>query len=309
MEYSIGIDIGGTKIAAGIISKEGEVVHKSTVPTPSMGKDEILSLLKEIIQNLLEWAADQQLALEGIGIGTAGQVGFFEGKIVSGTPNIKNWNGVPLRDEIQAYTDLPIYIDNDVNVLTLAEYQFGAAKGCEEVICLALGTGVGGGVLTKGELIRGTWGGGAELGHMTIDMNGKECNCGLRGCLETYASGTWIAKRMQELLEESGLDSNITSYDVIRLYHEEDEMAGQVIQTMIRGLANGIVNLIHLFNPQVVVLGGGVMSNGQWIIDLLKDEMKTMGMRSLVDDVEIRQSELHNDSGLIGAAIQTWLYK
>lgn len=306
MEYSIGIDIGGTKIAAGIVSNDGKIHYQKTVPTPAMGRDEILQLLKDVILELESWAGEKQIVLKGIGIGTAGQVGFYEGKIISGTPNIKNWNGVPLRDDIQNYSNLPVFIDNDVNVLTLAEHQFGAAKGYDEVVCLALGTGVGGGVLTKGELLRGTWGGGAELGHMSIDMNGKQCNCGLKGCLETYASGTWIGKRMQELRESRGQDTNVTSYDVFRLYKEGDPLATEVIQTMIQGLATGIVNLIHLFNPQVVVLGGGVMTDGQWIIDLLEEEMKTMGMRSLVDDVKIKQSELHNESGLIGAAIQVW---
>lgn len=309
MEYSIGIDIGGTKIAAGIVSQNGEVVYKEVVPTPSMGRGEILAILKELIEKLISEAEKQNLALKGIGIGTAGQVGFYEGVIVSGTPNIKNWNGVRLRENINTYTDLPVFIDNDVNVLTLAEHHFGAAKGYNEVVCLALGTGVGGGVLTGGELIRGTWGGGAELGHMSIDMNGDDCNCGLRGCLETYASGTWIGKRFQQKRRQHGLDDHVTSYDAFRLYHEGDSLAKEVVDMMIRGLAYGIVNLIHLFNPQVIVLGGGVMSDGEWIIELVKEKIKNLGMRSLVQDVKILQSELHNDSGLIGAAIQAWLYE
>ncbi|MCJ7842741.1 ROK family protein [Lederbergia sp. NSJ-179] len=308
MVYGIGLDIGGTKVAAGIVSSDGEVLFKKTVPTPEMGKEEILTLVKTIILELIEWADSHKVRLEGIGIGTAGQVDFNKRKVISGTPNIQNWNGVNLQEEITVYTDLPVFVDNDVNVLALAEHRFGAAQGYQEVICLALGTGIGGGILTKGELIRGAWGGGAELGHMSIDIHGEACNCGLRGCLETYASGTWIAKRMQKAREEKGLPTNVTSRDVFLLYQNGDLLATQVIETMIHGLSYGIVNLIHLFNPQVVVLGGGVMSKGQWIIDLVNKKISTMGMRSLVDSVELKLSELENDSGLIGAAMQAWLY-
>ncbi|MBO0991755.1 ROK family protein [Bacillus sp. SD088] len=308
MVYGIGLDIGGTKVAAGIVGSEGEVLFKKTVPTPEMGKEEILILLKTIILELIEWADSHKIKLDGIGIGTAGQVHFYEGKVISGTPNIKDWNGVNLRENIATYTDLPVFVDNDVNVLALAESVFGTAKGHKEVICLALGTGIGGGILSNGELHRGVWGGGAELGHMSIDINGETCNCGLKGCLETYASGTWIGKRMQMARQELGLSTDVTSRDVFALYRQKDPIAKQVIQTMIHGLSYGIVNLIHLFNPQVVVLGGGVMNEGQWIIDLVQEEINTMGMRSLVDNVEIKISELENESGLIGAAMQAWLY-
>lgn len=309
MVYGIGIDIGGTKIASGIVSDTGKVMYQKTVPTPKMGREEILAVLKTIILELVEWSELQGLSLAGIGIGTAGQVHFYEGKVISGTPNIRDWNGVNLREDIGTYTKLPVYVDNDVNVLALAEAVFGAVKGYEEVICLALGTGIGGGILTNGQLLRGVWGGGAELGHMSIDLNGELCNCGLYGCLETYASGTWIAKRMQKARQEQGLSADVTSRDVFALYRQDDPLARQVIQTMTHGLSYGIVNLIHLFNPQAIVLGGGVMSEGQWIVDSVQKKISTMGMNSLVEEVEIKLSELHSNSGLIGAAMQTWLYK
>lgn len=309
MIYGIGIDIGGTKIAAGIVSNTGNVIFDKKVPTPKMGRSEILALLKSLILELEEWAERNALPLSGIGIGTAGQVNFYEGKVISGTSNIKDWNGVNLREDIATYSTLPVYVDNDVNVLALAESTFGAAKGYEEVICLALGTGIGGGILTNGKLLRGVWGGGAELGHMSIDLNGDPCNCGLHGCLETYASGTWIAKHMQMLRKEKGLSNHVTSRDVFELYEKNDPLATQVIQHMVHGLSYGIVNLIHLFNPQVIILGGGVMSERQWIVEMVHKKISTMGMKSLVENVEIKLSELNHHSGFIGAALQTWLYK
>ncbi|QOY37131.1 ROK family protein [Anaerobacillus isosaccharinicus] len=311
MEYSIGVDIGGTKILAGIVSRGGEVLYKQKVPTPKMGRNDILQELKELIENLTQWASLNDITLQGIGIGTAGQVNPFEGKILSGTANINNWGDIYLQQEVNSYSDLPVYVDNDVNVLTLAEAELGAAKGYHEVLCLALGTGVGGGIISKGELLRGAWGGAAELGHMTINFDGEQCNCGFRGCLETYASGPWIAKRMNDL--RNAVKGNkeavvsLTSEEVFRFYHLGDPFATKVVQTMIRGLATGVVNLIHIFNPQIVVLGGGVMYDGQWIIDLVKQEIQSLGIRTLVDDVKIELSNLSNDSGLIGAALQTWV--
>lgn len=307
MKYSIGIDIGGTKIAAGIVTSIGDVLHKVVVPTPKSGKEEILLQLKQIVETFIQQAKQENLALDGIGIGTAGQVHVQEGKILSGTANIKNWGDISLATEVESYARMPVFIDNDVNVLTLAESFFGAAKGYEEVVCLALGTGVGGGVITKRKLLHGAWGGAAELGHVSLDMNGENCNCGLKGCLETYASGTWIAKRMKMLTEKDGIIlTNITAEEVFALYHQQHPIATEVVQQMIQGLSVGIINFIHTFNPQIVVLGGGVMSNNKWIVDLVAQFLAENGLRSLVDGVEIRQAVMENNAGLIGAAVQVW---
>ncbi len=307
MLHNIGIDIGGTKIAAGIVDSAGSVIYQNRVLTPKAGRHEIISSLKSIIKDMQEHAKNNGLALRKIGIGTAGQVDFSRGIILSGTANIKDWGDIPLAGIISEFAGLPAYIDNDVNVLCLAEQQFGSAKGFREVVCLALGTGVGGAVITNGSMMRGAWGGAAELGHITIDMNGKECNCGMKGCLETYASGTWIARRMKELVEKAEVHGDypaeITGEEVFRLYHNGDLLAEETVSIMIKGLSYGLVNLIHTFNPQVIVLGGGVMSGGQWIIDRVKIELKEIGLPTLIRDTEIRLSGLDSRSGVVGAAL------
>ncbi|CAG9621144.1 ROK family protein [Sutcliffiella rhizosphaerae] len=304
MEYSIGVDIGGTKIAAGVVKTDGEVVFKKIVETPRIGRKEILQVLRNILEELMAWANDNGIILKSIGIGTAGQVDYNHGIVLSGTTNIQDWNNIPLRQTIMEYTDLPVFLDNDVNVLTISEHLFGAAKGYGNVICLALGTGVGGGVLVNGTLLRGEWGGAAELGHTSLNIYGELCNCGMRGCLETYASGTWIAKRMQRLYVSQGKHNDrISAQDVFRLYMEGNPNAAEVIQLMTKGLSYGIVNFIHTFNPQLILLGGGVMTDGHWIIPLLQKEINKIGLQSLVSHVEIKQSQLSANSGLIGAAM------
>lgn len=307
MLHNIGIDIGGTKIAAGIVDSAGSVTYQNRVLTSKAGRHEIISSLKSIIKDMQKHAKNNGLALGKIGIGTAGQVDFSRGMILSGTANIKDWGNIPLAGIISEFAGLPVFIDNDVNVLCLAEQQFGSAKGFREVVCLALGTGVGGAVITNGSMMRGAWGGAAELGHITIDMNGKECNCGMKGCLETYASGTWIARRMKELVEKAEVHGDypaeITGEEVFRLYHNGDLLAEETVSIMIKGLSHGLVNLIHTFNPQVIVLGGGVMSGGQWIIDRVKIELKEIGLQTLIRDTEIRLSGLDSRSGVVGAAL------
>ncbi|MFT4416480.1 ROK family protein [Fredinandcohnia humi] len=321
MEYSIGIDIGGTKIAAGIVSKNGNVLTKKVFSTPQETRDSIIQLLENIIFTLTETAAIEGKKLIGIGIGTAGQIDFERGKVLSGTANIKDWNDVPLREILSKKTDLPVYIENDVNVLALAEQQFGAGQHVKDLICLALGTGVGGGIISGGNMIRGAWGGGAELGHITVDMNGPVCNCGFKGCLETYASGTGIARMMKEELKAYGaIEGNseflyyqkhpeeVTSQLVFELMRAGNELAMKVVETSINALSYAIVSFIHTFNPTQIVLGGGVLQDGEWFIQRVREQVSTMGIRSLVNPVEIKMTQLGNEAGLIGAAIQPWVY-
>lgn len=315
MTYSIGVDIGGTKIAAGIVSRKGEIIEKKTISTPQGGKNEVISAVLYLIKTLLDYGKNNHLVeISGIGIGTAGQIDFDRGLVLSGTTNIADWNHVPLRELIEDYFHYPVWVDNDVNVVLLAENQLGCAIGVNDVICLALGTGVGGSVISGGNMIRGRMGAAAELGHITIDMNGPQCNCGFNGCLETYASGTGIARMMKEKLVEESVNEpidieKVTSHDVFKQYKGGDPKAKEVVNTMIRALTYGIVNCIHTFNPSLVILGGGVMQEGGWILQAVQDKISTIGLQSMIDPVKIRRASLGGDAGLIGAAYQSFVYK
>ncbi|CAM3779126.1 ROK family protein [Alicyclobacillus pomorum] len=322
MEYSIGIDIGGTKIAGAIVHQEGRIVTRKTVPTPEKGRHAVLQSLRLLLDALLEEAARLGVnPLVGIGIGTAGQIDFARGRVLSGTTNIPDWNDVPLRDILSESYDLPVWVDNDVNVMALAERSLGAAKGHDDVVCLALGTGVGGGVISGGHLVRGAWGGACELGHITVDMNGPDCSCGFRGCLEAYASGVAIARRMKHQLALAVGDADtpavrayhkdpdcVTSRAVFQWFKEGDPLATAVISETVQALAFGVVTLIHTFNPTIVVLGGGVMEDGEWLRALVERQVRTLGVRSLVDPVQIVLSTHGADAGVLGAAYQCFTY-
>jgi glucokinase len=318
-EYSIGIDIGGTKILAGIVSRSGEVVHRETVPTPRENRKGIFRILDQRIHSFILHAKQKGMKLKGIGVGTAGQIDFERGRVLSGTTNLVDWNEVPLREELSKH-DLPVWLDNDVNVVALAEHRLGAGRGESDIVCLTLGTGVGGGVISNGKILRGSWGGASELGHVSIDMNGPLCNCGFRGCLETYASGPGVARMMSEKLANHNGDvssalslykqnpSLITSHLVFQWIKAGDTIAQEVAQEMIRALAFGVISFIHTFNPTMILLGGGLMDQGEWIREAVEKQVRTLGIRSLVDPVKIRTVKLGSEAGLIGAACQSWVY-
>jgi glucokinase len=321
LDCSIGIDIGGTKIAAGIVDRNGMILEKIVYSTPRENRDSILALLKDIITSLLEKAEFRNIQLVGIGIGTAGQIDFKRGKVLSGTTNIKDWNDVSLRDMFTEEFHLPVWVDNDVNTLTLAEQQLGAGKNIKDLICLALGTGVGGGVISDGRMVRGAWGGGTELGHITVDMNGPVCNCGFHGCLEVFSSGTGIARMMRErLYEYQGNHSSklsyfkerpeeVTSKLVFDWLNDGEELAKEVVEKAIDALVNAIVSFIHMFNPSLIVLGGGVLQDGDWFLRRVEEKVRTFGIQSLVAPVEFKLAQLGTDAGLIGAALQPWIYE
>ena len=318
MEYSIGVDIGGTKIAGGLVDQEGHIHHRVAISTPKEGRDAILQEIKRMVADL---AKRSMGPLRGIGVGTAGQVDFVRGKVLSGTSNIADWNDVPIREWLSETMNLPIFVDNDVNVMVVAETQLGVAKGYDDVVCLSLGTGVGGGVLSGGKMMRGVWGGAGELGHISVNMEGPLCNCGMRGCLETYASGPGIRQRYIEMWEsndanqesvfanQSTITNEITSRDVFQKMKTGDQLSVKLVQQMLKALSTAIVGMNHAFNPSMVVLGGGLMEDGEWICDEVSYQISHIGMRSLVDPVKIRKAKFGSETTLVGAALQCWFYE
>lgn len=316
MEYSIGMDIGGTKISAGIVDRSGNVssIRKMDTSRFSM-KDEVLDVICGMVVDLLAIAERDSIRITGIGIGSAGQVDYKNGRIMSGTDNINDWNDVHMKTAISSCTDLPVFLDNDGNAFAIAEHQLGFGRGRDDLICLTLGTGIGGGVISSGHLIRGSWGGGGELGHLTVNFKGPACNCGSCGCMEAYASGTGMVNRMLERIRDPDspnleiyrrkldiLDSKM----VLDWYSEGLEEAVSVVEEAISALAYGCVNLIHTFNPELIVFGGGLAEGNRWMVDKVKEKVSQLGMESMTRGVDFKISRLGYDTGLIGAACQTW---
>lgn len=310
MEYVVGVDIGGTKINAGLVTSYGYVVHTVSLSTMA-GFTKTVDRAIQAIQKLMNevTAIHSGIKIKGIGVGTAGQVAWEEGSIRSASELIPGYAGTALKALLQTQFQVPVIVDNDVNVLALSEKYLGACIGVEDFICLALGTGVGGAIVVEGHLVHGSWGGAGELGHMSVDFKGPACICGGRGCLEHYASGTSIARRMREQLTLNNLPlDNLDSRDVIARWREGDPLATEVMEETIAALGSAIASFIHIFNPKVIVIGGGVAEAGEILFEGIRREVATRTMPSMLEGIRIEAAYRGNFSGMIGAALQIWEY-
>lgn len=309
---SIGIDVGGTKTLGAIVCNDGRIVHQIRCATPANERDEVVQTIVQLAKTLANYAAANSYKVIGIGVGTAGQVNFETGVVVSGTSNIRDWMNVNLRTALEPI-GLPVWVDNDVNVHLLAETRLGVAVGLQHVLMLVLGTGVGGAAWEDGRLIRGDWGAACEFGHISVDYHGPICNCGSRGCLELYASGTGIARMMRERLAQVGgskpSSTIIDARDVLQSAKAGDPLASAVVHEMVDALSMACVSLIHAFNPQMIVLGGGVMEGGEWLLEHVRERVKKRGISSLVDPVAIVTAQFGTEAGVVGAALQSFLYE
>ncbi|RAV18582.1 ROK family protein [Paenibacillus contaminans] len=307
-DAAIGVDVGGTKTNVGIMNRNGDVLASVRVATQLPGRT-VVDQVKAGIDEVMERFAVLQPGgtLRGIGVGTAGQVDCASGSIRFASELIPGYTGTPVKKLLEEAYGLPVYVDNDVNVLALTEKYIGAAKNAKHVICIALGTGVGGAVMTDGKVVHGAWGGAGEIGHMTVDFNGPVCICGNRGCLEQYVSGTSIGRRMQELLVAEGRpDEAVSARDVVERWLAGDAGATAIMNETVAALGGAIASLIHIFNPEVVVIGGGVAEAGEPLFAKLREEVASRAMSSQLESATIVPAYQGNLSGMLGAGLQMW---
>lgn len=306
--YAIGVDVGGTKIHAGIVDGQGKVLHSINLPTLA-GQKKVPERITEAIEALLaEPSIRDAYPIQGIGIGTAGQVNRSDGSIRFASEILPGYTGVPLKRLVEERFGVPVYVDNDVNVLVLTEKTLGTGRGAGHILCIALGTGVGGAVFAEGRLVHGAWGGAGELGHLSVDFNGLPCVCGGVGCLEQYASGTGIAKRMQAKLLSLGSEpaSQVDAREVLSRWQSGDPAAVEVMDETFAALGAAISSLIHTLNPEMVVIGGGVAEAGEPFFERIREETAKRSMKSFSENVKIVQAHQGNLSGMIGAALQVF---
>lgn len=314
-KYLVGVDLGGTNIGAGALAEDGsgDVVALRSEPTRAdQGAESVVDRMVRMIDTVIAETIAQTGAKRddviGIGVGAPGPLDRERGIVVT-TPNL-GWTNYPLRDVIAERTRLPVRIDNDANCATLGEWWLGAAKGASNVIGMTIGTGIGGGVIVGGRLYHGSSDVAGEIGHATIDINGRRCKCGNYGCLEAYASGPSIAERAREalsgdseamLLRMVGGDaSRITAATVYEAARRGDEAALDVVRETSRFLGAGLANLLNIFNPEVVVLAGGVTHAGDTLFLPLRREVAKRAFKPAVDACRIVPGTL-TAAGVVGA--------
>lgn len=306
MRVAIGVDVGGTKTKAGLVDGDGAILIRVERPTdPSAGTKGILAVVEELIERAPE--AGREVA--GVGVGAAGFVDAKRGAIVF-SPNL-TYDDPAIADALRARTALPVAVDNDANAACWGEVTFGTARDLANVAFITLGTGVGSGFVVEGTLLRGSSGAAAELGHTVIDIDGPRCPCGLRGCLEQFVSGGAIARLGREAVAEdpsstilsfAGSPDAVTAAHVARAARQYDETARAVLRRAGTALGIGLSNVVNIFDPDAIVLGGGVAAAGEPFLGPARDTLAAMNTAQRRRPTRLDVSSLGEDAGIIGAA-------
>lgn len=306
---TIGVDVGGTKIAAGVVSPDGEILEQVRVETPAHSPQAVANA---IVTGISQLRTRHQVS--AVGIGAAGFINNDRTTIMF-SPNL-NWRNEPLAKRISDVVELPVTLENDANVAAWGEYQFGAAKGYSSAVVVTVGTGIGGGIIYRGELLRGSTGFGAEIGHMNMVPGGVRCGCGQNGCWEKYSSGSAMTRLGQEfaaksperagaLLEMSGGEiDQISGFMVTQCAKRGDQLSLDVYEEIGKYLGQGMADLAALLDPEVFVLAGGVSEAGDILLNPARrqftDRLTVRDYREVVPPIVL--AELSNDAGIIGAA-------
>jgi glucokinase len=314
-QYIVGVDVGGTNIVVGALPEDGSahLAMRSEATHAERGAeavvDRIVTLIEQVIADTVDQTGANRNDFIGVGMGAPGPLDRERGMVVV-APNL-GWHNFPLRDAVAERVRLPTTLDNDANCATVGEWWCGAARGGRNVVGVTIGTGIGGGLIVDGQLFHGSSDVAGEIGHTTIDITGRYCRCGNYGCLEAYASGPAIALRAREALErdevsalrrmvEGDLD-RLTAATVYAAANEGDALAREIVRDTATFLGAGIANLLNIFNPDVVVVAGGVTQAGDRLFEPLRAEVKRRAFRPAVERCRIVPGSLPGTAGVVGA--------
>lgn len=308
MPLAIGVDIGGTKVAAGVVDDDGQVIDTERRATPGRDVAETERVIAEVVDELVK-----RHDVVAVGIGAAGWIGSDRATVLF-SPHLA-WRNEPLRDALADRIGQPVTVENDANAAAWAEYRFGAAQGCRVVVCVTLGTGIGGGLVVSGVLYRGAYGVATEYGHLCVVPDGRRCACGNRGCWEMYASGTALARDARELADISPVAAHrlleladgdpeaLSGPLVTQAAREGDPAAVEIYTAMGQWLGRGLANLAALIDPSVFVIGGGLSEAGDLLIEPARDSFqRSLTGRGFRPLAAVKLADLGPDAGLVGAA-------
>jgi glucokinase len=306
---TLGVDLGGTKVETALVNEAGDILASHRRAThPDKGTDAVIEDIITCVKTCLGEASKTTRAL---GIGVAGQVDRATG-VVRFAPNL-GWRDVDLKSRLEQALGMQVVVTNDVRAATWGEWKHGAGKGIDDLVCLFVGTGVGGGIISSGRLLAGCQNSAGELGHITIVTGGRNCHCPNQGCLEAYAGGWAIAERAQEevranpsegqrLLALAGDIRKINAATVARANADGDPLARRLIQGTAQYLAAGVVSIVNAFNPCLLILGGGVIEGMPELVSMVDSAVEIKALQVAVDGLRIVTAALGNKAGVVGAA-------
>lgn len=312
----IGVDIGGTKILVAAVHPNGAIIAQERLavqdPAPQI-------LIQEILEAIEKLKAKTKSPFLSIGIGIAGQIKPEEG-IVAFAPNLEGWHDVPVKQMINERLDLPVALVNDVRAAAYGEWLYGAGKNCSDFVCLFIGTGIGGGIFSGNRLLTGTSNTAGELGHMTLDLNGPLCTCGNRGCLEALASGWALTRDAREgiqkdrrrgrvLLQLADAIPQVNTYHILRAAKEGDPLSVEIVQNALDAIAAGCVNIVNVFNPQKLILGGGLGLALPGLAAYVSQRVQKYALKTASKPLSVLEAHLGAEANVIGAACYTKSFK
>lgn len=297
-KFIIGIDLGGTNLKIALLDLKYTVLDKEILGTQKfIKKESLIQAIIDSINKIIENNLLRRVDILGIGLGLPGPVDVSKG-LVHFFPNIPGWKEVNLKSILNKKLRLPVFLDNDANLMCLAEYRLGAAKGFKNVVCLTLGTGVGGGIIIEGNLYRGSNNASGEIGHMPINEKGPRCNCGGIACLETYIGNNRLTREARRLFKRE-----ISLEELSSLAKRQNKKAKAIWYKVARHLGIALVGVVNLLNPDCIVIGGGVANVGKILFDKIKEIISNQAMNVQARHVKIFKAKLGDNAGLIGAAM------
>ncbi len=307
----IGIDVGGTNVKIALVDNKGKIIYSNSIPTRAeMGYEYTINNMKEAITELIKETKSDPKNIESIGFGFPGQIDYQKG-IVRLAPNIPGWVNVPIAEIMEKEFGIPTRVDNDVRCAALGELNYGAGQGCDNLICITVGTGIGSGLVINGKLVRGASNAAGEIGHIKLDMNGGPlCGCGDRGCLEAFASGPSIVALAEEYIKGGKstkyrelANPDITPYIVSEAAKQGDPVAKRIFTIVGEYIGIGLASVVNLLNPEKIIIGGGVAAAGDLLLTPIKESLVKRAMPIAGSAVEIVPAQLGNSAGVIGASL------
>jgi glucokinase len=309
-KWAIGIDLGGTKIEIALVNTKGQLRDRQRFPTDSkLGHKAVIEHTAKAIERIC--LNNKKIKLHAIGIGVAGQIEKKTG-IVKYSPNL-NWHNVPLQASLEKITGKPVRICNDVRAAALGEWYYGAGKDCNDLVCVFVGTGIGGSIVSGGKMLEGANNTAGEIGHMVIDMHGPQCHCGNKGCFEALAGGWAIQRDVQKAVKENktagklllkiaGDIKNISAKTLEEGIKQNDKLSKKLLDNLAEALIAGGVSVVNAFGPQRFIFGGGIMEGMPELLRIVEKGIKKNALKAATNKLQIVPAKLHNDSGVIGAA-------
>lgn len=297
-QYTIGVDVGGTNIKFGLISPSGNIIARTRLSTKRFARNKN-SLIGAIIDTIRNFIKDNRLSrkdIKGIGFGFPGLVDPFKGVIFL-LPNIPGWKNVPLKKILERKIKIPVFLENDVNMIALGEWYKGAGCGSKNLLCITLGTGVGGGLILNNRLYRGEGFAAGEIGHMPLNEKGPLCNCGGVACFERYVGNGILLKQAVKIFK----DKAITLEKIYAMANRKDKKAIRFFEDMATHIGNGLVGVVNLLNPSLIIIGGGVANNYKFLHKTIERVVRKRAMPVQGSMVKIVQAKLGDDAGILGA--------